>query len=313
MPSPQSNIFTCQACGHQFAGSREILSKQPTCPKCRTFGQLVDASGVSLSQRQTVVKIAHPGTGAKGGSKPAPYAGSGRAAQPAEPEEDAVQVSAAVAYGNNKNPKRMVNTIILVVIGIATVVVLYVLVSALKTDGEEAAKQRKETVLDVKDFEASIDKAIDRVRDRLRNVAGGHVQESTDFGEALREIQMAGGATVGWTTAPKPGAPLRAHGFVVRAEDKKNKKQLVGFVMLLYYKTAQEAENAAAEIRGQFPAGNSYSVYGNAEVWFVCYTGQNYTGEVFEALKDCRSMGQPRDFQQFMDRVGATYKGKVGD
>jgi hypothetical protein len=310
MPSAPANNFQCNSCGHQFAANPSQIANQPVCPKCRTFGQIVAAGGAPV--RKQVVKINHPGAA---GPKPAAYGSPVAGFQQsrgagAQADDDVVEVSADVVYGKRKNTKSMVNGIILVVIGLATVAVLWILVSALKEDRSERMKQEKEVVLDPKDFERAVNDSITRVRKRLALIPGAEIQETTNFDEALQAITDGGGVNPGWgSSAPVPGQPFKSYGFVVKTVDPQSKLPLVGFIMLLYYKTAPEVGSAESDLKRWF--GNdtrNYMMRTDPTMWFASYGGVNYKGAVYDALIDIQTIGKPSSYKQFTDRVGATMK-----
>jgi hypothetical protein len=306
MQQGQSTQFTCQACGHTFTGAWEVVSKQPTCPRCRTFGQLVDASGRAVGARQNVVRAQHPGPGGN-----APYAGQGGPVGYNEYDDGAVEVAADVAYGARSDKKSVVTIIILVVLGLGIVGTLGFIVSVLNDPSarQEKARKEREEVLDPKEFEKAVDTAIGKVDTLLKRVPDSEVKETTNFSEALQAIQDGGGSVPSWTAAPAPGSPFRSKGFLVKYNDKKNKRTHVGFVMLLYYKTADEVEQAKAEIN-RYLGGDTrnYGIHANPSMWYVAYTGVNFKGKLKDALDNAMRAGAPATFRQFTDRTGSTLR-----
>lgn len=297
MQSSGLSHFSCRACGHQFSGALDVISKQPTCPKCRTFGQIVDADGRSLSARQNVVRVQHPG--ARGGPV-APYAN--------EYEDDVVEVAADISYGQKRNTKAIVNTLLLLGLGLGIVITLYVIVTSLKDDRAHQQQQEREVVLDTKEFERAIDEAVGKTRGLLNTIEEVEVNETNNFDEAIRAIGAAGGTQAIWPAAPTPGSPFRSQGFLVKAPDPRVKKTVVtGFVMLLYYKTSEEVERARYEIE-KYIGGDSrnYGIYANPSQWFIAYWGVSHGGAVRDKIQNAMRLGSPATFKQFTDRVGAT-------
>lgn len=312
MPSAPANNFQCNACGHQFAANPAQIANQPVCPKCRTFGQVV-AAGTGAPARKQVVKINHPGAaGPKPTAYGSPVAGfqQSQRGRANDDQDDVVEVAADVVYGKRKNTKAVINGVILLVIGIATVAVLWLLVSALKEDRGERMKQEKEVVLDQKEFERAVSESISRVRKRLALIPDVEVKETTNFEEALEAITATGGISPGWgAQAPVPGQPFKSYGFIVKTIDPKTKLPLVGFIMLLYYKTAPEVVTAESEIK-RFLGNDSrnYMMQTDSTMWFASYGGVNYKGAVYDALRDLQTIAKPSTFKQFTDRMGATMK-----
>jgi len=300
MPPSQTMIFTCQACGHQFQSAWEVVSKQPTCPRCRTFGKLAGPDGMIVGGRQSVVRVAHPGGGPV-------------AQQQQQYDEEPVVVAAGAAYGSKSNAKSLATTGILIGIGIATVIVLWVLVSAFQGDPKREAEQKKQVVQDPKEFERAVDKSIGDVRKMLKNQANVTVNESASFSDTLELIGKSGGVSPGWTTPPRPGSPFKSAAFVLSGKETRGKLDDGGFVMLLYYKTADEVNRAAEEIRRSISGNKNFAITVNVEMWYVAYSGVAYPGVIDTALKNARELGKPSSFSQFTDRVGATHKGRDTD
>jgi hypothetical protein len=299
-----SNQFSCRACGHVFSAPPAIIAKQPTCPKCRTFGQLTDASGRTVGAvKQNVVRVQHPGS--------APYASTGAHGYGAA-EDDYVEVSAEVAYGG-RDKKSLVTTLILVGLGIGMVITLFFIVSVMAGNPEEEGRQRREVVQDPKDLERGVDEAVAKVRNLLKAVPGAEVQETTDFDEAIKAIQASGGAGPGWSAPPKPGTPFRVHGFTISAPlvDRNNPDRKVishGFVMLLYYKTADEVKQAGDAVNREIGGDKrNYSIYTNPAVWYVTYGGYDYGGVVKDSVDKAMKVGAPI-LRQFTDRTGSTLR-----
>lgn len=301
---PAQAQYTCQACGHVFAGSPEIVSKQPTCPKCRTFGKL---AGPGIGARKQVVKVTHPG--ASGGT---PYRAAGGPVAPNYGAQDdgPVEVSADVAYGKRSNPKAVMNTVLLVVIGIGIVITLYFIVTTLKEDRSAIKKQEIEEVLDKKDFERAVDEAVKKSREALTRVEGAEVKETTNFDQAMIAIAQAGGDTPQWKSGLQPGSPFKAHGFIITAKDKKTGKMVTGFVMLLYYLKGEDAKAAHTEL-GRHLDGlkRNFSLKLNSDLWFVTYSGASHGGEVYDAVITAMNIGHPATFKQFTRRTGSTAYG----
>ncbi|MBX3474602.1 MAG: hypothetical protein KF754_09485 [Planctomycetes bacterium] len=303
MQPTQTMVFTCQACGHQFQSAWDVVSKQPTCPRCRTFGKIAGPDGNLVGARQSVVKVAHPKAG---GGPVAPNPIGKR-------DEDAVMVSAGVAYGGKRNPKTIATVVTLIAIGIGSVVLLWIIIGALKGDASREAKEKKEVVQDPKEFERAVDESINRVRKMLKSTNGVTVQETTSFADALDIIVQAGGTSPGWSESPRPGSPFKSAGFVLTGKETRGKLDDGGFVMLLYYKTAEEVNRAADEIRRSIGGNQRFSIKVNAEMWYIAYSGVAYAGAIDSALRAARDLGAPSTFKQFTDRVGATHKGRDTD
>lgn len=302
-----NETFSCKACGHEFTGSRAQLQQQPTCPKCRTFGQVVDADGRAISGRQNVVKVKHPGQG--GG----PYAKGGPVAGMGQGEEDGVvEVGADVAYGSRTNTKAIINLAILLALGIGIVITLYFIVTAFKQDHTERERKEREIVLDEPAFEEAIDKSVGHARAALERVDGAEVQQSTSFKEAVTAIVEADGNSPMWSAAPRPGNPFRVHGFTATHDYRGAKVK--GFVMLLYYRTAEEVAAAQNEINKYIgPDMPNYGVKVNSSMWYVAYMGVSHGGPLRDALKTAMDVGAPSSFKQFTDRVGGTLRDGLMD
>jgi hypothetical protein len=309
MQPGQTAQYSCKACGHTFAAAPDLIAKQPTCPKCRTFGQLADARGKPVSARQNVVRVQHPGGGGS-----APYAPKGGPVAYQQADNDYVEVAADVHYGKRTNTKALVNLVILFVLGLGIVGTLFFIVDALKEDRSDRLKQEKEVVLDPKEFERAVDESVGKVREMLKNLPDAQVQETTNFSEAIEAIRATGGVPPGWSTAPAPGTPFRTHGFVVKmpVEDRNNPGRIytsVGFVMLIYYKSAGEVDAAKDEI-DRYLSGDTrnYGSFSSPAMWFVGYMGVNYKGELKDGLSRALKLGPPATYKQFTDRVGATLR-----
>lgn len=309
MQTGQTAQYSCKACGHTFTAAPDIIAKQPTCPKCRTFGQLADAQGRPLTQRQNVVRVQHPGAGGN-----APYAAKGGPVAFQQADEDYVEVAADVSYGKRTNTKSLINLVVLLVLGLGIVGTLFFIVSVLKEDRSERIKQEKEVVLDPKDFERAVDESVGKVRGLLQSLPDAQVQETTNFSEAIEAIKATGGVPPGWSASPAPGTPFRSHGFVVKmpVADRNNPGKTytsVGFVMLLYYKSAGEVDSAKGEI-DRYLAGDTrnYGSFSSPAMWFVSYMGVNYKGELKDALYRAMKLGPPVTYKQFTDRVGSTLR-----
>ncbi|MCA8915546.1 MAG: hypothetical protein KDB90_09050 [Planctomycetes bacterium] len=311
MQPGQTSTFTCRACGYSFAAAHAAIANQPTCPKCRTFGQLVDASGNPVGGRQNVVRVP---AGA------APYAARGGPVSYGDAEQnDYVEVAADVTYGKRTNSKAIINTVILLGLGLGIVLTLYFIVTSLKEDRAEQQKQEKEVVLDAKDFERAIDESVAKVRNMLAALPDAEVQETTNFEEAISAIRAGGGVSPGWEAPPKPGSPFRSHGFAVKmvVADRNNpgKTHLVqGFIMLLYYKTSEEVERAKSEI-DRYLAGDTrnYGSFSNPSMWYAAYMGVDFKGELHSTLGRSMSAGAPASYKQFTDRMGSTMRDSLKD
>jgi hypothetical protein len=190
---------------------------------------------------------------------------------------------------------------------------MFFIVSVLSTDQTEQARQKREEVLDPKDFEKSIDESVAKVRTMLNGVPEATVQETTNFDEVIAAIEASGGSAPGWSAPPKPGQPFRVHGFTIKApvKDRNNPERSVmshGFVMLLYYKTADEVTAAEGVIRQAI--GNdrrNYSLFPNPAVWYVAYSGYDYSGIVKDKVDTAMKVGVPVT-RQFTDRTGSTLR-----
>ncbi|MCB9894975.1 MAG: hypothetical protein H6839_11040 [Planctomycetes bacterium] len=311
MQPGQTSTFTCRACGHSFSGPYNAVANQPTCPKCRTFGQLVDANGRPLGARQNVVRVPAGG---------APYAAQGGPVNYGQPEErDYVEVAADVTYGKRSNTKALINTFMLIGLGLGICITLYFIVTTLKSDRAEQQKQEREVVLDSKDFERAIDESVDKVRNMLKALPDSEVQETTNFEEAINAIKAGGGVAPGWEAPPKPGSPFRSHGFAVKmvVPDRNNpgKTHLVqGFIMLLYYKTSEEVDRAKSDI-DRYLSGDTrnYGSFSNPSMWYAAYMGVDFKGELHSTLGRAMSAGAPASYKQFTDRMGSTMRDSLKD
>ncbi|MBZ0138061.1 MAG: hypothetical protein K8I27_17025 [Planctomycetes bacterium] len=307
----QTATFTCNACGHVFAGQWDVISKQPTCPKCRTFGQLVDQNGNAPGARQNVVRVPHP---AAGGAR-APYgAQGGPVAFGNHEEKDYVEVAADVSYGQKRNAKSIINVVIMLGLGIGIVITLWVIVTSLKGNRVEEARQEREVVLDPKDFERAIEEAQKKSVGILNGLDGAEVRPSTNFDEVEDEIVANGGTRPSWNAPPTPGAPFRSHGFVVSAPDPRTGIVVKGFVMFLYYKTAEEVDAAKHEIDKYLGENTrNYGVITNPAQWFIAYMGVSHGGAVRDKVLLALRSGSPATYKQFTDRVGATLRDDLKD
>ncbi len=290
---PNQANFSCQACGYAFSAPPDFIAQQPTCPKCRTFGKLVAAGPAPAAQR--------PGPRPAARRAPTPY-------RPAQQSNEApVEVSAAAVYGPRKNTKSTINMVILIIVGIGIVGVLYFIVTTLKGDHSERTRKMKEEVLDKKEFEKAIDEQIGKVRSLLAAVPSAEIEETADFTDSMNAIRANGGSTPAWNDAYRPGTPFKSYSFQVRARDQATGKMTIGFVTLLYYTTAQEAEQAEQQLNNELGRRTSHlSTYPDKTMWFLAYSGCNYGGALYEALKRSMSIGRPSNFKQFTDRIGAT-------
>jgi hypothetical protein len=300
--SGQTHEFHCRACGHVFNGAWGIIAKQPTCPKCRTYGQLTDANGRTLGvDNQNVGRVSRPGAHASACS-----AGYGTG------EDDYVEVSADVVYGG-KDKKSLVTTLILVGLGIGMIITMFFIVNVLTGNPGEEGRQRREVVQDPKDLERGVDEAVAKVRTLLKAVPGAEVQETANFEEVIKAIQASGGAGPGWSAPPKPGTPFRVHGFTISAPlvDRNNPERKVmshGFVMLLYYRTSDEVKLAGDAITRELGGDKrNYSIYTNPSVWYVTYGGYDFGGVVKDGVDTAMKVGAPI-LRQFTDRTGSTLR-----
>lgn len=306
MQQNQTTIFLCQACGHQFHSALALVSRQPTCPRCRTWGRIVGPGGAPVAPTAVA-----PAPAPVPGQRRAPLAPlrSRQAAQGKSAE--AVQVHAGVAYGSKGNGKAIVTTAIVLGIGVASIVVLYLIVSTLASGRKDDAIQRKEVVQDPRDFERAIDESVARVRKLLQNVPNAELHETADFSTVLDLIQQSGGSTPAWSEPPRPGQPFKTAAFVLEGKHENTGQPDGGFVMLLYYRTAAEVESASREINSQISGSTqNFSLTVNKEIWYVAYSGNPFGGRIFDALKAARDLGKPHSLRQFTDRVGSTYKGQ---
>ncbi|MCA8910876.1 MAG: hypothetical protein KDB82_04175 [Planctomycetes bacterium] len=263
-------------------------------------------NGNAVGVRQNVVRAQHPGPGGN-----APYAGHGGPVNYGGYDDGAVEVAADVAYGARTNKKSLTTVIILVVLGLGIVGTLAFIVNVLSdpTARQQQAKQEREVVLDPKEFEKAVDESVVKVENLLKRVPNAEVQRTSNFAESLSAIQAGGGTPPTWNNAPAPGSPFRTQGFQVKALDEKNNRTHVGFVMLLYYKTAEEVEKARAEIDREIGGDTrNYGIYANPAMWYIAYTGVNFKGKLKDSLDSAMRLGAPSGYRQFTDRVGSTMR-----
>lgn len=288
MTSNQPSYYTCQACGHTFSAPVEQITRQPTCPKCRTFG-----------------KLTGPGLGRPKGPTRRP--GPARPCPMPQQDGEPVVVSADVVYGRKGTGKSIATTAILVVLGIGIVITLFFIVTSVQRDRSARTKQEKEVAMDTVEFERAINEGIAKVRATLELLEGAEIIETEDFSTVMQAIAQSGGGTPAWSSALRPGSPFKAHGFVVRAKHARTGQMVSGCVMLLYYLTADEVAAAHSELRRDLDnVRGNFSLRVNEPMWFVAYSGVSHGGEVSDALRRAMMLGQPSSFQQFTRRVGAS-------
>ena len=294
------NTFRCNACGHEFAGNPQALAQNPTCPRCQTFGQIIGADGQFVNQPQTVVKIQHPGAAGSGPYQQTPQHSPGLQ----QDYNDYVEVDGGSILGTTKSNKSLTTMIIIGVTGISLIGFFWFIVTAFKSDRSAELKQEIEVVQDPVDYEKSVDSAISSARARLNKVEGAEIIESTDFSEVVEIINNTPKCDqLIMTNPPIPGSPFKAKGFIIKAPYKKTKKINHGFVMLLYYKTMDEAVAAAREVETYF--GGAKSNYGykpNSELWFVGYSGVRYPGSLASAIQAALNAGPPTETKQYKNR-----------
>lgn len=290
MQPNQPSYYACQACGFAFSAPQEQITRQPTCPKCRTFGKL---TGPGIGGAAKPVAARRPG-------RPAPR----RAPQP---DGEVVEVSANVVYGSKSGGRSIATTAILIVLGIGIVLTLFFIVKSVQRDQSAQMKREREVAMDTVDFERAINESIAKARATLERLEGAEIIETDDFADAMRAIAETGGSTPRWSSALRPGSPFKAHGFVVRAPDARTGQMVTGCVMLLYYLTADEVAAAHGELRRDLAeASGNFSLRVNEAMWYVAYSGVSHGGEVSDALKRAMTLGPPASFKQFTRRVGAS-------
>lgn len=303
------NTFRCNACGTQFAGDAQELAQNPTCARCGTFGQIIGPDGQFVSQAQTVVKIQQPNAGGSGPYQQAPN----RAPGLAEDYDDYVEVDGGAMLGTTKSNKNLVTTLVFVATGIGIVTMLWLIVSTLKEDRSEAERQEREVVQDPADFEKEINKSIANVKKTLSLIKSVEIEETTDFSEVMDIISQTKDCDTLILSAPVvPGSPFKYKGFVVKAPyEKKPGVFNHGFIMLLYYKTAQEVVDAESEIRQVFGGSRiNYGYKADSSIWYITYSGCRYRDIMQDKILDSRTRGAPTGLRQFTDRVGSTGKGQ---
>jgi len=291
MQPSQTQIYTCQACGHQFPAVPEVIAKQPTCPKCKTFGKLVGPGGAPVSTKRQVVKVGGAG-------------GPPRPQGPARSEGEVVEVSADVAYGTRRNNKALINGAITIALGIGIIVTMFLIVKTLQSDHTETQRQMREEVMDVAEFEKAIDASLTNVRAALNRVENGTVREAANLDAVMDAISQAGGDRPVGNMPLRPGSPVRVHTFVIEAPDKRTGKPVTGFVVLLYYRNADEVGRANVEIERALKDVRSYSFRVDPTLWYAAYMGVSYGGETSDALRRSMMLGAPASFEQFKKRTG---------
>jgi hypothetical protein len=288
MQNQATQTYLCQACGHVFDAQPQVIAKQPTCPACKTFGKLSAAP-----------------------HKPAPAAAPGprRAPGPArrpmpQRSHDVVEVSADAHYGTRRNPKTVINTILILGLGMGMIVTLYLIVTRLDAGRAEHKRQMMEEVLNVDDFEAAIDRALDDVRVTLNRVPDARVQESTDVTSAMQAIAAAGHSNPTSGMPMRPGSPLRVHAFSVTAPHERTGTPVSGLVVLLYYRTSEEAASAGNTVANELDGLTSYSFRTDPNLWYVGYFGVSHGGALLDALRAAMARGRPTTSQQVRERTG---------
>ncbi|MCC6574991.1 MAG: hypothetical protein IT462_14525 [Planctomycetes bacterium] len=249
-------------------------------------------------QRQPTSRLKQPG-----GSRPRPP-------QPAVNEDGEVEVSAAFMHGPRSDQKAILKVVFFIAMGLAFVTVLYFLVSNLNTGRAEQKRKEKEEVANVGDFESAINKAKERIDVVVKAFPNVDITESNDLSAVATAFATAkNGGAVPWTTPPRPGNPLRSYSYVLKHRDS-YKHDHFGYVVVLYYRTAQEVAQAEETLRAQCTTPASFCGYSvNSSLWFACYSGANLGGPVYDAIERIKSEALPVDFKQFQKRVGVDGQG----
>lgn len=292
--------FSCQACGHNFTADPAIIANQPTCPKCRTFGQLVDANGRPVATQRRGAPARRP-------AGPTPYQPPRGGPVPPN-QREVVEVNAAATYGRKNN--NTLNLILIGVTGVTIVCALFFAVKVFSADGQEEARKEKEQVLNKEDFATAISKSVDNVRKRLKSNPDFEVQETTDFTSVKEAMFAASGQELPFTTGVQPGKPFKSYGFVVSGLVKGTKKRAHCCLMLLYYTTLEEFKSALNELRSTIGGRNYIGVKAESHLWYIAYYATNYAGSVYDTVKDAAAIGSPSSFNQFQARMGAEFKNK---
>ncbi|MCF6227072.1 MAG: hypothetical protein L3J82_00160 [Planctomycetes bacterium] len=298
------NTFTCNACGHQFAGNPQALVQNPTCPRCQTFGQIIGADGQFVNQPQTVVRMQHPGAGRANPYQQAPQQSPGL-------QKDYVEVDGGAMLGTTKSNKNLTTMVIIGVTGISLIGFFWFIITAFEGDRSAELKQEIEIVQDPVDYEKSVNSAISNARAILNRIEGAEIIESTDFSEVVEIINNTPNCDqLVMPNPPIPGSPFKAKGFIIKAPYKRNKQMNHGFVMLLYYKTMDEAVAAGKEVETYF-SGTKLN-YGHGQdsgLWFVGYTGVRYPGSMASRIVEARKAGPPTESKQYQNRQAGAAPG----
>lgn len=277
--------FLCKACGHRFVAARAVVAKQPTCPKCRTFGQITPEN-----------------------SRPAPRPArrpGARAPASARRNDDYVEVRADVAYGKRSDTKAILNLVMLLVLGVGIIGTLYFIVTNVQQGYDEQATREREVVLDEAAFEEAIDEALDGAELALNRPEGVEVIEDGNVEEAVSAIRNTGAVSPTWTAPPRPGEPIRSKTYVARHNH--NGFEMKGFVVLLYYRNLEEVNQAHRELRQHISRDMThYGITVRQSLWYVAYMGVTHGGPLKGALSQAMASGAPTSFKQFTDRMGST-------
>jgi hypothetical protein len=294
MQNQDTQTYICQACGHVFDAQPQVIARQPTCPACKTYGRLSAAPPKAAQAQGPQPRAPQPrGPQPRGPRRPMP-----------QRSDDVVEVRADAHYGTRRNSKAVLNTVIILGLAVGMIVTLYLIITRLDSGRAEHQRQMMEEVLDVDDFEAAIDRAVDEVRTTLNRVPEARVSESSDVTGAMQAIAAAGHTNPVVTMPLRPGSPLRVHTFSVTAPHERTNTPVSGYVVLLYYRTSEEARSAGDTVSRELDGLTSYTFRIDENLWYVGYMGVSHGGALLDALRASLGRGRPATAKQVRERTG---------
>lgn len=226
--------------------------------------------------------------------------------QPQDYDENApVEISAEVVHGPRTDVNSILKVVFFIVGGLAFVAILITIMSSLGSSRAEQQRKEKEEVLDLADYDKAISDARQNMALAMKRFADVEMIETADLSPATNAIARAPeGGAVPWQSPPRPGAPYRSYSFLFKHTDKW-KNTHYGFLVVLYYKTAKEVEQASATLREQCAQPAKYCAFKtNTALWWASYQGVNLQGPVADAINAVSSASIPAGLKQFSKRMG---------